>query len=310
MMRYSSVVVFAAGVLAWSAGFLPASPRGFNLNSTLSGNSVLGSLKQGDPAEGKKIFTTVCFACHTVGKGKLVGPDLAGVTKRRSREWLHKFIPNSTKFIASGDKDAKAVFEEFNKMVMPPQALSAAKIDSVLAYIDSVGGDAAAGGGVDMSKPEGDPKLGAQYFQGTRRLRNGGPSCISCHGMDHPEVTGGGTMAVDLTKVFGRMGAAGIKGILSAPPFPLMKKAYDGRPIEADEIAALQAFFYDANQRASEAKAGVGMGWKYGLFLLFGGLGGLIVLLLLFGALWKDRKSGPVNQRIFERQLGAADVKD
>jgi cytochrome c2 len=29
--------------------------------------------------EGEKIFRMNCGACHSVGKGKLVGPDLLGV---------------------------------------------------------------------------------------------------------------------------------------------------------------------------------------------------------------------------------------
>jgi mono/diheme cytochrome c family protein len=309
MMRNSSVVGFAVGILAFSASLLPATPRLAPGASSLVPMS-LSLFNQGDSVEGKKVFNTVCSACHTVGQGVRVGPDLAGVTKRRSREWLHSFITNSTQFIATGDKDAKAIFEKFKKFPMPPQALSAAKIDSILAYIESVGGEAKSGGGVDLSPPEGDSKAGAEYFQGTRRLQNGGPSCISCHGMDHPSVIAGGTMAVDLSKAYGRLGGGGIKGILSSPPFPLMKKAYEGHSMAPDEIAALQAFLFEANQQASEAKASMGIDWKYGLYLLFGGLVGLVVLLLLFGALWKDRKPGLVNQKIYDRQLGAADIRD
>ncbi len=310
MMRKSSIVGFAVGLLALNTSLLPATPP--LALRTVSSSRILTSpsLKQGDPAEGKKVFTTVCFACHTVGQGVRVGPDLAGVTKRRSREWIHSFVTNSTKLIATGDKDAKAIFEKFKKFPMPPQALSPAKIDSIIAYIESVGGEAASGAGADKTKPEGDPKVGAEYFQGTRRLSNGGPSCISCHGMDHPAIMSGGTMAVDLTMVYDRMGGGGIKGILSSPPFPLMKKAYEGRPITPDEITALQAFLFDAYTKAKDNKASAGMSWKYGLYLLFGGLIGLVVLLLIFGALWKDRKPGLVNQKIYDRQLGVADITD
>src|SRR4029450_2119355 len=38
-----------------------------------------------DPAP---TFTRVCSACHTFGKGSLIGPDLKGVTNRRTRAWL------------------------------------------------------------------------------------------------------------------------------------------------------------------------------------------------------------------------------
>jgi len=37
---------------------------------------------------GEQVFNTTCFACHTIGGGRLIGPDLAGVHEKRSQEWL------------------------------------------------------------------------------------------------------------------------------------------------------------------------------------------------------------------------------
>ena len=67
--------------------------------------------------DGQQLFSDNCTACHKLG-GKLVGPDLVGVTERRSEEWLKSFITNSKALIESGDKDAKAIFEEYNKTEM------------------------------------------------------------------------------------------------------------------------------------------------------------------------------------------------
>ena len=85
-------------------------------------------------AEGKKLFKTNCAACHKM-EGKLVGPGLKGVTDKRSKEWLHAWIKDSSALIKSGDSDAKAIFEEFNKMPMMafPQ-LKEGEIDAMLAY--------------------------------------------------------------------------------------------------------------------------------------------------------------------------------
>lgn len=85
--------------------------------------------------EGKSIFTANCAICHNIGKGKLIGPDLAGATERREKEWLFNFIRNSGKVIASGDEIATALFAEFNNMVMPPFDFSDAELESLLAYI-------------------------------------------------------------------------------------------------------------------------------------------------------------------------------
>lgn len=79
---------------------------------------ILGLLMiNANAQDGEALFNDNCTACHKFG-GKLVGPDLIGVGERRSDEWIKSFVTNSTAFIASGDKDAIAIFEEFNKTEM------------------------------------------------------------------------------------------------------------------------------------------------------------------------------------------------
>jgi len=83
---------------------------------------------------GKKLFKANCASCHKLDK-KLVGPALGDVTQRRSEEWLLKWIRNNAEFRASGDKDAKAIFEEYGGSVMQAfPALTDDDIKSILAY--------------------------------------------------------------------------------------------------------------------------------------------------------------------------------
>lgn len=93
----------------------------------------------GDAAAGEALFKANCGACHAIDK-RVLGPAMAGVNERRSNEWLHKWIKNSSGLIASGDKDAVAIFEEFNKVAMPsfPQ-LSDTDIDDILTYVKEAG---------------------------------------------------------------------------------------------------------------------------------------------------------------------------
>jgi cbb3-type cytochrome oxidase cytochrome c subunit len=70
-----------------------------------------------------------------VGKGKIVGPDLMNVHKRRDEEWLQKFITSPKQMIQSKDPYAVKLFEENNKILMPDHALKKADIQNVLAYI-------------------------------------------------------------------------------------------------------------------------------------------------------------------------------
>lgn len=86
--------------------------------------------------DGAQLFKA-CAVCHQLGKGRLVGPDLYQVTQRRDREWLIKFIRNSQEVIQSGDEYAVKLFEEYNKIPMPPAGLTDEQIIAVIDYIDN-----------------------------------------------------------------------------------------------------------------------------------------------------------------------------
>jgi len=88
---------------------------------------------------GKKLFKANCAACHSVGANKVVGPGLQGVNDKYEREWLGKWIKNSAELIASGDADANAIFNEYNKVPMPAQPVSDEDIDAILEYIVNPG---------------------------------------------------------------------------------------------------------------------------------------------------------------------------
>lgn len=76
-----------------------------------------------------------CAACHSIGKGKLVGPDLKGVTKKYEEAWLIKFIRSSQTMVKAGDELAVKTFEENGKIPMPDNNLSDEEIKALLDYI-------------------------------------------------------------------------------------------------------------------------------------------------------------------------------
>lgn len=92
----------------------------------------------GQTADDAKNFAQ-CKACHTIGGGKLVGPDLKGVGDRHDEAWLIKFIQNSQQLIQSGDKAAIKVFEENSKIPMPAHSLSDDQVRGILKYIAAGG---------------------------------------------------------------------------------------------------------------------------------------------------------------------------
>jgi nitrite reductase (NO-forming) len=86
-----------------------------------------------EAVRGKLAFESKCLACHSIGGGKKLGPDLAGVTKRRNESWLSRWLRDPEKMLAA-DADAKAMLKEYNNLPMPNQNLPEAEIREYLKY--------------------------------------------------------------------------------------------------------------------------------------------------------------------------------
>jgi len=77
-----------------------------------------------------------CSACHSIGEGKKIGPDLKGVTERHDEAWLINFIQSSQTMVKAGDAEAVKIFDEY-KIPMPDNALSDDEVKALLNYIET-----------------------------------------------------------------------------------------------------------------------------------------------------------------------------
>jgi nitrite reductase (NO-forming) len=89
-----------------------------------------------DPAavRGKLNFESKCLACHSIGRGDKLGPDMLGTTKRRTDAWLTKWLKSPEKMLET-DPDAKAMLKKYNGVPMPNQNLSDVEIDEYIKYL-------------------------------------------------------------------------------------------------------------------------------------------------------------------------------
>lgn len=206
---------------------------------------------------GEEIFKSVCAACHTINKGRLVGPDLSGVYRIRNNDWLITFIRSSQQFIKSGDTAAIAIYEEYNKIPMPDNKFSNEQIISVIEYIKTSDRNVSVASGQSkmpdslktaqtQSKVINDslnilysPETAAEgesLFYGYTRFANGASPCISCHNIRDQSIMGGGKLALDLTGSYVKLGPLGLKAIMTNPPFPAMKTALLNHALTENEI--------------------------------------------------------------------------
>lgn len=230
--------------------------------------------------EGRAIFEQKCQACHTIGGGRLVGPDLQSVTTRRERAWLLSFIGAPDRMLAQGDPIATQLLAENNNVPMPNLGLTQSEVESLLAYLENP-----AGAGQATTQPQaptqvlppGNYARGWKLFTGEVALVGGGPPCMGCHNVGGIGRYGGGSLGPDLTQVYSRLGEPGLTSALANFPFPTMAAVFTGKALDPQEQADLLVFFaqVDAQGQAMPPAVFDRYFWFWGLTgmaLLFAGM--------------------------------------
>lgn len=227
------------------------------------------------PSEGQAIFQQRCVACHTVGGGPLVGPDLKGVTARRERNWLIRWISRPDETLAAGDPIATRLLQEFKNVPMPNQGVTEAQARSLVAYLEAQSGGAAAPPATQVpvaASLPGDPVIGKALFTGSIAFRNGGPPCMGCHSIAGIGALGGGALGPDLTPAYAKFRDPGMASILAAFPFPTMTPIFRDRPLTAEEQAHLRVFLQQAvAERPTQAVGQLTLLAVAGAAILLGG---------------------------------------
>ena len=94
----------------------------------------------GTAEKGKKLFTErSCMSCHAVGSegSAKTGPNLAGVTQRRSKAWLSKWLQNPDTMRT--DPVIQKMDSKYHS-TMPNLGLSATDVDDLLTYLSAAPG--------------------------------------------------------------------------------------------------------------------------------------------------------------------------
>ena len=143
-------LALAAGYAAFTLASCSGKPSGDNSASgpatpSTSGTTVAAvSLYDGGPRafetpvnpslveQGEGLFKTkACSACHAFGQ-KLTGPDLAGVTHRRTAEWIEHQILHP-EVMAKTDPISHGLFATF-ALQMPNQGLTPEEAKAVIEH--------------------------------------------------------------------------------------------------------------------------------------------------------------------------------
>jgi len=242
-----------------------------------------------DAEAGKQIFQEKCVACHTIGKGPLVGPDLKGVTARRPREWLEQWIAAPDAMLAKKDPVATELLHQFHDVPMANMGLSTSDVTAILAFLETAETQPSAPAAATAPAVQGNPEIGKELFTGVARFANGGPPCMACHSVGGIGALGGGQLGPDLTGAAGRYGgAAGLDAFVAGTPTPTMKAVWSQHPLTTEERAGVVAFVGQAGVSERPAQAI----WQLGGLAALG----LVVLLAAAGLRWQNRLRNGVRR--------------
>lgn len=85
--------------------------------------------------DGRYLFARHCAACHTIGHGDKIGPDLIGVADVRDRTWLERQIATPDEVLATRDPIAIALFKKYKKVQMPNLRLDEDEVSLIINFL-------------------------------------------------------------------------------------------------------------------------------------------------------------------------------
>jgi mono/diheme cytochrome c family protein len=242
---------------------------------------------QASAQDSSAFYDENCAACHTIGGGPQGGPDLKGVTARRDREWLVRFLLDPAAF--ESDPEVIRMIKEADGMTMPSfEGMTREMAEALLKVIEqrSAGEPAPspaaepASAAADRPFTPADVERGRALFTGASRLSASGPACAGCHDARLPG-PGGGRLGPGLATAHTRLGGrTGLTAWLGATPTPLMRALYRAAPLTDDEVRSLVAFLEQPDDVPATSAAAL---------LAALGLGGSLLVLAGAALTWRRR---------------------
>lgn len=174
-----------------------------------------------------ELFVLKCAGCHTIGKGKLNGPDLINAASfpledliqaiKRMQEQVGPMEEGEIRGHASFIKSANVqerITREFERLSKIAEA--------------------------KLGPP--DVKKGFELFTGKKPFENSGVSCISCHSTREAKGWGGGKLGPPLTDVFKDFSKANLISAIVNSQWKVMKDVYKNHPITKQEAVHIVAY--------------------------------------------------------------------
>jgi protein SCO1 len=120
--------------LAWILGYSLANIKPDRNASQVNYSGATSLPKM---SKGEDLFRFRCSACHSLGNEDGLGPGLLGVTQRRDKAWLARWIKTPDKLLAEKDPIAIDLYNRYNKVRMPNLRLNDSDVEDLIKYMES-----------------------------------------------------------------------------------------------------------------------------------------------------------------------------
>lgn len=232
------------------------------------------SSADGDKAA--QVYVKKCAGCHTIGRGRLTGPDL-----NESIGWAEADLSRAIKAM---EKNVGPMSEDEVKMLVDflkdPSVKTRLKDEE-----ERVAKMLAA------SFAPASPAIGEALYTGRIPLQNGGLACAACH-----SVTGAtGMLGPDLGGVYQKLGEAPLQSAIEKANFKVMNAAYINNPVTKQEAIHLTAYFKSIQHR----QAGTVPVFLYGT-------AGAAACLIVLGLLVRNR-AADTRKKLVRRRRNVVD---
>jgi protein SCO1/2 len=88
-------------------------------------------------SRGEDLFRSRCDSCHSLEATDGLGPGLQGVTQRRDRAWLTRWLKMPDRMLEEKDPVATELFNRYQKLSMPNLRLTDAEIEALINYMEA-----------------------------------------------------------------------------------------------------------------------------------------------------------------------------
>lgn len=136
-------------VLARLLGSFLQLPKNAQTHSEMGAVSYAEAPRLPKISRGEELFRSRCDSCHSLGSEDGMGPGLAGVTEKRHRVWLARWLKEPDQMLIEKDAIAMAIFDQYRQLPMPNLRLSDADVDALIEFMQA----RSVTSGIDARKP-------------------------------------------------------------------------------------------------------------------------------------------------------------